>query len=163
MADDKIVTDGDLSVRADSYAPYFLSLINNRLSWGASQLYLTLFDLGLNEWRILSALRNEPGVQALRVSEMVAMNKSVVSRSTRRLEELGLAVARLELGKRRLFLTQKGAEMHDRIIEIALRREAALLDGIEGEEREVLFGLLRRMTDNLSKVEAVDRELTGKS
>ncbi|PJE32925.1 MarR family protein [Pseudooceanicola marinus] len=163
MADDQIVTDGDLSVRADSYAPYFLSLINNRLSWGASQLYLTLFDLGLNEWRILSALRNEPGVQALRVSEMVAMNKSVVSRSTRRLEELGLAVARLELGKRRLFLTQKGAEMHDRIIEIALRREAALLDGIEGEEREVLFGLLRRMTENLSKVEAVDRELTGKS
>ena len=80
-----------------------------------------------------------------------------------RLEELGLAVARLELGKRRLFLTQKGAEMHDRIIEIALRREAALLDGIEGEEREVLFGLLRRMTENLSKVEAVDRELTGKS
>lgn len=163
MADDQIVTDGDLSVRADSYAPYFLSLINNRLSWGASQLYLTLFDLGLNEWRILSALRNEPGVQALRVSEMVAMNKSVVSRSTRRLEELGLAVARLELGKRRLFLTQKGAEMHDRIIEIALRREAALLDGIEGEEREVLFGLLRRMTENLSKVEAVDRELTCKS
>ncbi|MGI3167020.1 MarR family winged helix-turn-helix transcriptional regulator [Pseudooceanicola sp. 200-1SW] len=163
MADDQIVTDGDLSVRAESYAPYFLSLINNRLSWGASQLYLTLFDLGLNEWRILSALRNEPGVQALRVSEMVAMNKSVVSRSTRRLEELGLAVARLELGKRRLFLTQKGAEMHDRIIEIALRREAALLDGIEGEEREVLFGLLRRMTENLSKVEAVDRELAGKS
>ena len=30
MADDQIVTDGDLSVRADSYAPYFLSLINNR-------------------------------------------------------------------------------------------------------------------------------------
>ena len=70
-------------------------------------------------------------------------------------------MARLELGKRRLFLTQKGDEMHDRIIEIALRREAALLDGIEGEEREVLFGLLRRMTENLSKVEAVDRELTG--
>ncbi|WP_010137629.1 MarR family winged helix-turn-helix transcriptional regulator [Oceanicola sp. S124] len=163
MADDQIVTDGDLSVRAHSYAPYFLSLISNRLSWGASQLYLTLFDLGLNEWRILSALRNEPGVQALRVSEMVAMNKSVVSRSTRRLEVLGLAVARLELGKRRLFLTPKGAEMHDRIIEIALRREAALLDGIEGEEREVLFGLLRRMTENLSKVEAVDRDLTGKS
>lgn len=162
MADDEIVTEDALSVDADRYAPYFLSLINNRLSWGASQLYLTLFDLGLNEWRILSALRNEPGVQALRVSEMVAMNKSVVSRSSRRLEELGLAVARLELGKRRLFLTRRGAEMHDQIIEIALRREAALLDGIEGEDRDRLFDLLRRMTRNLSKVEALDRELAGK-
>ena len=47
------------SVEAGRYAPYFLSIINNRLSWGASQLYLSMFDIGLNEWRILSALRNE--------------------------------------------------------------------------------------------------------
>ncbi|WP_158585609.1 MarR family winged helix-turn-helix transcriptional regulator [Pseudooceanicola sediminis] len=162
MSDKTIVRDRDQSVSADRYAPYFLSLINNRLSWGASQLYLSLFDLGLNEWRILSALRNEPGIQALRVSEMVAMNKSVVSRSTRRLEEMGLATAQLEAGKRLVWLTPKGAEMHDRIIQIALRREAALLDGIEGEDLDMLFSLLRRLTDNLAKVEAVDRELAGK-
>ncbi|SFJ90852.1 MarR family winged helix-turn-helix transcriptional regulator [Celeribacter neptunius] len=163
MSEPEIVTERDLSVRAESYAPYFLSLINNRLSWGASQLYLSLFDLGLNEWRILSALRNEPGIQALRVSEMVAMNKSVVSRSTRKLEEQGLAVARLVTGKRLLWLTKQGAKVHDEIIEIAYRREAALLDGLDETQRATLFDLLQRLADNLPKVEKLDRDLMHKT
>src|SRR5690606_33634559 len=70
MNDPDLVTDSGLSVQAGRYAPYYLSVLNNRLAWGASQLYLHLFDIGLNEWRILSALRNEPGIQALRVGEM---------------------------------------------------------------------------------------------
>lgn len=162
MSDPEIVTERDLSVHADTYAPYFLSLINNRLSWGASQLYLSLFDLGLNEWRILSALRNEPGIQALRVSEMVAMNKSVVSRSTRKLEEQGLAVARLVAGKRLLWLTKAGAGTHDEIIAIAYRREAALLDGFDEHDRATLFSMLKRLTKNLPKVESLDQALMGK-
>ena len=44
------------SVVAERYAPYLLSTISNRFSWGASSLYLGLFDIGMNEWRVLSAL-----------------------------------------------------------------------------------------------------------
>lgn len=157
-----LVTDGGLSVHAPRYAPYFLSVINNRLSWGASQVYLQLFDIGLNEWRILSALRNEPGIQALRVCEMVAMNKSVVSRSSRRLEDLGYVVARLDKTKRLLWLTERGAALHDQIIDIAYQRERALLDGFDEADLDTLFGLLERMRDNLAKVDAVDRKLTGR-
>jgi len=162
MNDPDVITEGGLSVHAPRYAPYFLSVINNSLSWGASQLYLRLFDIGLNEWRILSALRNEPGIQALRVGEMVAMNKSVVSRSTRRLEELGLAVARLDRSRRLLWLTPAGAEMHDKIIAIALEREAALLDGFDAGELDTLFSMLERMRQNLGKVESVDRALSSR-
>jgi DNA-binding MarR family transcriptional regulator len=158
MTDREIITDAGMSVRAERYAPYYLSIINNRLSWGASQLYLKLFDLGLNEWRILSALRNEPGIQALRISEMVALNKSVVSRSTRRLEDLHLVQARLDRGRRLLWLTPRGAELHDKIIAIAYEREAALLDGLDAAERDTLFSLLERLRGNLSKVDAVDRK-----
>lgn len=156
MTDPELITDAGLSVQAPRYAPYFLSVINNRLSWGASQLYLQLFDIGLNEWRILSALRNEPGIQALRVGEMVAMNKSVVSRSTHRLEEMGHVVARLDRTRRLLWLTPSGAELHDKIIAIALKREAALLDGFNPAELDTLFAMLERMRANLSKVDAVD-------
>ncbi len=159
MDDTDLVQEAGKSVRAGRYAPYFLSIINNRLSWSASQLYLRLFDIGLNEWRILSALRNEPGIQALRVGEMVAMNKSLVSRSTKRLEELGLVVARLERSRRLLWLTKAGADLHDKIIAIALKREAALLDGFDEKDLDTLFDLLERMRQNLSKVDAVDRAL----
>ncbi|GAB1381443.1 MarR family winged helix-turn-helix transcriptional regulator [Pararhodobacter sp.] len=162
MNDPDLITESGLSVQAGRYAPYYLSVLNNRLAWGASQLYLHLFDIGLNEWRILSALRNEPGIQALRVGEMVAMNKSVVSRSTRRLEDLGYVVARLDRARRLLWLTQAGAELHDKIIAIALQREAALLDGLDAAELDRLFALLERLRENLAKVDAVDRALMGR-
>ncbi|PTX03313.1 MarR family winged helix-turn-helix transcriptional regulator [Pararhodobacter aggregans] len=162
MNDPDLITESGLSVQAGRYAPYYLSVLNNRLAWGASQLYLHLFDIGLNEWRILSALRNEPGIQALRVGEMVAMNKSVVSRSTRRLEDLGYVVARLDRARRLLWLTQAGAELHDKIIAIALQREAALLDGLDEAELDRLFALMERLRENLAKVDAVDRALMGR-
>ncbi|MCA0205280.1 MarR family winged helix-turn-helix transcriptional regulator [Pararhodobacter sp.] len=162
MNDPDLITESGLSVQAGRYAPYYLSVLNNRLAWGASQLYLHLFDIGLNEWRILSALRNEPGIQALRVGEMVAMNKSVVSRSTRRLEDLGYVVARLDRARRLLWLTQAGADLHDKIIAIALQREAALLDGLDAGDLDTLFALLERLRENLAKVDAVDRRLMGR-
>ncbi|PWE29648.1 MarR family transcriptional regulator [Pararhodobacter marinus] len=162
MNDPELITEHGKSVQATRYAPYFLSVINNRLSWGASQVYLKLFDIGLNEWRILSALRNEPGVQALRVGEMVGMNKSVVSRSTRRLEDMGHVVSRLDRARRLLWLTPSGADLHDKIIAIALRREAALLDGFSQDELNTMFTLLERMRANLGKVDAVDHDLTGR-
>ena len=149
------------SVEAGRYAPYFLSIINNRLSWGASQLYLSMFDIGLNEWRILSALRNEPGIQALRIGEMVAMNKSVVSRSSRKLEKDGYVYTRLVDSRRLLWLTQKGAELHDKIIKIAYQREAALLEGFSEAEKDVLFDFLKRMKDNLENVDRTDKAVAG--
>ena len=157
------VTEANLSVEVARYAPYYLSVINNRLSWGASQVYLTLFDIGLNEWRILSALRNDPGVQAQRVGETVAMNKSVVSRSTHRLEQMGHVVTKTQRGKRLLWLTPSGAALHDRIITLALQREAALLDGFDAAERDQLFAMLDRMRANLPKVEALDRAVMGRA
>jgi len=159
MTDQDVITEAGKSVKAARYVPYYLSLLNNRLSWGGSQLYLKLFDIGLNEWRILSALRNEPGIQALRICEMITLNKSVVSRSTRRLEEMKLVEARLEQGKRLLWLLPRGAELHDQIIEIAYRRQDALLDGFDQKDLDTLYGLLERMRQNLKKVDKVDNEL----
>ncbi|MBI1622028.1 MarR family winged helix-turn-helix transcriptional regulator [Aquamicrobium zhengzhouense] len=159
MTDQDVITEAGKSVKAERYVPYYLSLLNNRLSWGGSQLYLKLFDIGLNEWRILSALRNEPGIQALRICEMITLNKSVVSRSTRRLEEMKLVEARLEQGKRLLWLLPRGAELHDQIIEIAYRRQDALLDGFDQKDLDTLYGLLERMRQNLKKVDKVDNEL----
>lgn len=43
-----------------NYVPSHLSHLNNRLSSGASQLYLKHFGVGINEWRILSVLSNWP-------------------------------------------------------------------------------------------------------
>ncbi|MGY3670981.1 MarR family winged helix-turn-helix transcriptional regulator (plasmid) [Marinovum sp. KMM 9989] len=161
MAEPEIVTERNRSIQAESYAPYYLSIINSSLAWGASRLYLHLFDVGLNEWRIMSALRNEPGIRAQRIGEIVAMNKSVVSRSTRRIEQDGFGVERLVEGRRLWWLTPNGAEMHDRIIKLALAREEALLHGFNDFERAQLYGFLDRMKGNLKRVDTFDRGWMG--
>ncbi len=146
------------TIVAESYVPYFLSKLNNSLSWGASRLYREIFGVGLNEWRVLSSLNNEPGIRANRICEMVALNKSVVSRSARALEESGHICNVLEDGRRVLYLTPLGEALHDEIIEVALMRESSLLEGINAEEKAVLCGLLQRMQDNLANVDAQDKE-----
>ncbi len=154
-------------VRQDAQPPRhattFLSVLNNRLSWGASQLFLGLFGIGLNEWRILTALRAEPDIQALRVAALVGMNKSIVSRSARRLEQLDHLKTRVQKSRRLLSLTSAGEDLHDRIIVVALQREGALLEGFAPDECETLFTLLARMRENLTRVEALDRSLMVQS
>ena len=153
--------DSGLTIDDQRYVPYFLSVVNNGLSWGASRLYLKMFGIGLNEWRVLSALTNEPGIMANRITEMVALNKSVVSRSVRALEKAGHLRTQPVDGRRLLYLTPSGAELHDRIIQVAMMREEALLSGFSEQERMVLVDFLARMKRNLAAVEKSDRGVVG--
>lgn len=154
----KHLPHGGLTIDAATYVPYYLSNVHNGLSWGASRLYLKMFGVGLNEWRVLSALTNEPGIMANRIVEMVALNKSVVSRSARALEEAGHVRSELDGGRKLLYLTPSGVELHDRIIMIAMAREEALMDGFTVKDKQHLCALLRRMQLNLPKVDAQDRK-----
>lgn len=158
---DEIVEEPGMSVDAARYMPYFLSLLNNAFSWGASKVFRAEFGIGLNEWRVLSSLRNEPGIRAQRVGEMVSMNKSLVSRSVKSLQKAGMLTEKLIDGQRLMWLTPPGAAMHDRIIKVALEREAALLQGFSDSERDMLFAYMSRLHDNLTLVEEIDRTYLG--
>lgn len=153
---DEIVEEAGKSVDAARYLPYYLTTLSSAFSWGASKVFRAEFGIGLNEWRMLSSLRNEPGIRAQRVCEMVSMNKSLVSRSARSLEERGMLTERLSQGQRLMWLTPAGADMHDRIIKIALEREAAMLEGFSATEQDQLFAFMARLHDNLAKVDTVD-------
>lgn len=152
-------TASGLQIDARTYMPYFLSTVNNRLSWGASRLYLKVFGIGLNEWRVLNSLNNEPGIRALRITEMVTMNKSIVSRSLRVLEKLGHVRTVYKEGNRQLFLTSSGTKLHDQMIEVALQRESALMTGFSEAEKEVLHGFMKRMQINLERVQDLDDKI----
>jgi len=151
--------DGGLTIDAANYVPHHLSIVNNGLSWGASRIYLKMFGVGINEWRVLSALTNEPGITASRIVEMVALNKSVVSRSARALEETGHVRSDASDGRRLLYLTPSGVALHDRIIAVAIQREQALLAGFSDADKDALCDLLQRMRTNLRRVDEADRRM----
>lgn len=138
-----------------AYIPALLSTLNNRLSSGASDLYLQRFGVGINEWRILTVLKQFPGCTAGFVSRQAAIHLTVISRSLRGLQDKGLVAVDRSAWQRLLTLTTAGQAMHDRIARVALQREQRLLRGLTPQEVECLRDVLMRLTANLPQVEAL--------
>lgn len=147
------------TIDRESYVLAYLNLVANGMSSLGSRRYLREFGVGINEWRVLSSLANAPGSTAGFVSDLVGIHKSVVSRSLKTLQEAGLVGHDPELGRRRLFLTAAGAALHDKIIPVALEREALLLTGFDAEEAARLRDFLARMHANLERVAVADQEI----
>ena len=131
-----------------AYVPYFLTAISNTWSRSSSRLYLEEFGVGVTEWRVISQLAIEPGIAAQRICEIIGLDKGAVSRSVAALVAAGHVAEDADGrdGRRQLLaLTSSGYALHDRLIELATRRERLLLDGLTPEERELLTNLLRRI------------------
>lgn len=129
--------------------------LSNKLSSGASQEYRSRFSLGIVEWRVLSQLAAEPWSTGAALSQCIGLDKASISRSLGVLEERELIELRSAGGRRQeAALTRKGWAMHANILEVALAREAALLDGFSKAEIDQLVGLLQRLLANLPAIEA---------
>jgi DNA-binding MarR family transcriptional regulator len=143
-----------LTIDRETYTPAYLSLVANALSRGGSLLYMHRFGVGVNDWRVLSALGNHPGATAAEVCTVLGLDKSVVSRSVAGLVDRALVAIERVPGQRRLYLTRQGAEVHDQLLPMALERERQLLAGFSAGEVAVLRDFLRRMNDNVGAVNA---------
>lgn len=136
--------------------PYYLVTIGNAISWGSAREYLQRFGIGVNEWRLIAHVANEPGCTAAEVSQFLRIDKAIVSRSLKSLIDKGLVGLDTRDGARRLYLTEDGVAQHDNILPIAIRREQILLEGLDDRERKILLDMLRRMHANLSTMNEFD-------
>lgn len=149
------------TVDLQNYAPAYLSWIANKLSRGASQAYLAAFDVGIEVWRILVLLAIEPALSAQHICRVMGMDKSQVSRSFKAMQAKGLIRVEPDARDGRLriaSITAAGRELHDRIYDLALERERALLSALSAEERAQLLGLLRKVHDSLGLAEEATRD-----
>lgn len=137
------------------YVPSLLSVLNNRLSSSASDLYLQNFDVGINEWRIMVVLARQPGVSAKSISELAAIHQTVISRSLREMEKKGFIAFDKGKWERLIALTPTGEAAYEQVLKIALKREQLLLDGFSAAEREHLIEFLRRMNANVALVDSL--------
>ncbi|NDY91809.1 MarR family winged helix-turn-helix transcriptional regulator [Ideonella livida] len=144
-------------VDLDHYVPAYLTWIANKLSRGASQHYLALFDVGIETWRCLVLLAVEGSVSAQQVSRVIGLDKGAVSRCFKQMQARGLIRLGLDEqdGRLRLAtLTPEGRALHDQILHLALLREQVFLNVLDAQEQATLLGLLRRLHENLPAVEA---------
>lgn len=143
-------------IDSDSFTPRLLALVSNALVWRESLLLRREFNLGTNDWRVISALAIRPGAASTEIADFVGMNKAVVSKATNTLITRELIVpAEGPRGSRPLYLTRAGAEMHDLMKPISLKGEEIILSGLTTEEITALKALLARLllkTPELSSV-----------
>jgi DNA-binding MarR family transcriptional regulator len=137
----------------NNYVPAFLTFLANKWSSSASAVYRGRFGIGITDWQIMALLAIEPWIPAGRISEVIGLDKAAISRSVRDMVTQGLVETQVqENDQRRQFiaLTREGVAIHDRIVDIALERERALLAEFSDEERHTLVSLLAIMHARLS-------------
>ncbi|MCA2014413.1 MarR family transcriptional regulator [Cereibacter sphaeroides] len=147
------IVDGRLVLNAEYYVPYFLAIVNTRLSRGSSQIYLDRFGIGIVDWRVLASLAIEPEIPASRICQLIDLDKGAVSRALTRLDELRVldhkAGAERDIRRKLWSLNEAGYALHAVVLQVALEREDQLVRGITEEDLETFRNVMRQMHANL--------------
>ncbi|WP_191600458.1 MarR family winged helix-turn-helix transcriptional regulator [Marinomonas algicola] len=155
----KRITTKNNQLDLDRYVPALVTFLANKLSSGASACYRKNFDVGVVEWRLLALLKVEQNITANRMCQVIGLDKAAVSRALKLLSQRGSVnfIKDEKDGRSSLIcLTKEGEILHDKILHIALEREALLLGGFQAEEVEVLLRLLHKLNANIGQVNAFD-------
>ena len=131
----------------DTYLPFLLVSVGNAMTRSASRAYLARFGVGVTEWRILANLAAWPGITARSICATSSLDKAAVSRAVTTLAQRGLLAINEtdDRRERRLTLSPAGAELHDRMLDVALERETRTLDGICEADRAALIRILKAL------------------
>lgn len=123
------------TIERGSFLPSLFVAIANTFMYSGSNLYYRRYGIRVNDWRILNAIADEPGLTASYASDVLRLDKAVVSRCVKVLVERKLLVASPVKGARRLYLTEAGATVHQQIAPLSRQREQVLTHGLSDEER----------------------------
>lgn len=145
-APDSAVTRPLASLDPDEFMPRLVALLSNKLVWRESRLLRKHFDLGTNDWRVISALAVKPGATLTEVAEFIAVNKAIISKSVTNLLRRELLVGSDAPGRSRpLYLTEAGAELHGRMLPYSKSGEDFVLAHLDEEDAGHLNTILRHL------------------
>lgn len=117
--------------------------------------YATRFDLSLNEWRLMVALAERPGISASEAAAMVGMHEMNVSRAVRRLARMGRIRRGTDPTDRRrssLELTPAGYAIYDKVAPGASRRDAQLRAAMAPQDARDFIRILDKLNATLARM-----------
>lgn len=147
-----------MKLELDTYVPGLLLWLTNKLSASASQVYRERFGITVADWRLLAFFRVYPWSTAAQACELMGMDKGAASRAISFLLREGWVESRPR-GVRQVeyHVTPRGTRLHDKVYELAMARQEALLGGFSATEVRQLVDMLKRMLDNLEAVRGTGR------
>lgn len=147
------------ALRLESFLPYRLSVLANRVSTQLAAVYAARFDLTIPEWRVMAVLGEVADVSADFVCEKTAMDRVTVSRAVAKLLAKRYILRRFcrdDRRRSRLALAAGGRRVYEQIVPLALRYENALYEALSPAETAALDHLISRLQ---AKAETLGDEL----
>lgn len=139
----------------DNYVPALVNSLANKLSSGASACYRKHFGIGVVEWRVLALLAVENSITANRICQVIGLDKSAVSKAVKQAEQKQWIALKKDAqdGRQSLIsLTTAGQEIHDKVLQVALKREQILLNDFSDEEQQLLIKLMHKLNQAVPSV-----------
>lgn len=140
--------DAPPALDLSAFLPYRLSVLANRISSALARRYAERFDLTIPEWRVIAVLGPCPGLTAVEICDLTAMDKVQVSRAVARLIAAKRLSRRIDAKDRRravLTFTPAGMAVYEAIVPLALSFEAALTEALRPGDRAALDHLIERL------------------
>tara|TARA_R110002072_G_scaffold9943_4_gene47212 strand:+ start:3825 stop:4304 length:480 start_codon:yes stop_codon:yes gene_type:complete len=131
-----------------SFLPYRLSVVTNRISRDFSRHYSQAFGLSIPEWRVLAVLGAFAPLSSNEICERTAMDKAKVSRAVTALRHKGYLTRAANAKDHRLIAlshSPAGRAVFEEIIPLARRLEAQLTSALAPGERAQLEILLAKL------------------
>lgn len=108
------------------------------------------FDLTPVQYAALVGIRAHPGIDATRLSAVIAFDRSTLGSVIERLETkryVQRKPAREDKRVKLLYLTDSGADLLEEVMGSVDRAQARMLAPLKASERKVLLGLLVQLVD----------------
>jgi DNA-binding MarR family transcriptional regulator len=134
--------------RIEQVAGHKILLLANLLSRGATARYRRLLGLPQVEWRIIALLGNMPPMGLTELAHSAGLDKSQICRGVNNLVRRKLLARGGDPDDSRavlLSLTNRGAQMFERLIEAAQQRNASFLGDLSAPKREIFLDVLEQL------------------
>lgn len=128
---------------------WLVTSLSLRLSRSASNYYLTQWNIGTTEYRLLLALGIEHGCSGVRLAAAADVDKAAASRGLQVLQKQGLVEISKQGREIGIRLTAAGTELYAQLQAATLRREERLTRGMSPAQVKRLRSDLHRLLENL--------------
>ena len=131
-------------------AERLLNLLNRLRTMGPGQPPFDEMHITPSQFILLDRVAASPGCSVQEAADGLGLTSPTVSVGVRRLEKAALLERRpnpQDKRSLRLFLTARGAELHERAQEFRQDKARRLLSSLTPQERETLLNLLEKALD----------------
>jgi len=133
------------SLELDSFLPYRLVSLSQRISQALSSIYREEFGVSVPEWRILANLAEKGELSPSEIAAQTSMDRARVTRGIKDLRAKRCLLKRRDAADQRAYrlrLSPAGEALYRKIVPLALAWEESLLASLEdGEHRELMRAL----------------------